>query len=75
VFSVAAIDSRSQKLAPREIDTRAARALGAKRVANESLTISTANPLGTRDEIPIPVRMALIPPLENRKVASKIHRI
>jgi hypothetical protein len=41
---------------------------------DESLTLSTANPPGTSDEIWIPVRMALIPPLENRKVVSQIHR-
>ena len=33
--------------------------------SDESLTLSTANPLGTRDEIRSPVRMALIPHLEN----------
>jgi len=44
------------------------------RASDESLTLSTANPLGTRDEIRSPVRMALIPPLENRKVASRNHR-
>jgi hypothetical protein len=42
--------------------------------SDESFTLSTANPLGTRDEILIPTRMALIPPLENRKVASEFHR-
>ena len=36
----------------------------------ETLTLSTTNPLGTREEIRKPIRMALIPPLENRKVAS-----
>ena len=40
--------------------------------SGESLTLSTANPLGARDEIRKPVRMALIPPLENRKVASEL---
>src|SRR5665647_3706404 len=37
------------------------------KASDESLTLSTANPLGTRDEIRSPVRMALIPPLENRR--------
>ena len=41
----------------------------------ESLTLSTTNPLGTREEIRKSVRMALIPQLENRKVANEIHRM
>jgi hypothetical protein len=38
---------------------------------DEALTLSIANPLGTSDEIRIPARMALISPLEKRKLASK----
>jgi len=54
-------------------------ALAADRTAKiiesgESLTLSTTKPLGTSDEIRSPVRMALIPPLENRKPASELHR-
>jgi hypothetical protein len=42
--------------------------------SDESLTLSITNPLGTSDEIRIPARMALIPPLENRKLGKKIIR-
>jgi hypothetical protein len=42
--------------------------------SDESLTLSITNPLGTSDEIRIPARMALIPPLENRKLGTKIIR-
>jgi hypothetical protein len=41
---------------------------------DESLTLSITNSLGTSDEIRIPARMALIPPLENRKLGRKIIR-
>ena len=34
--------------------------------SDESLTVSTTNPLGTSEEIRMPVFMVLIPPLENR---------
>ena len=43
--------------------------------SDESLTLSITNPLGTSDEIRIPARMALIPPLENRKLARQNHRM
>ena len=39
--------------------------------SDESLTLSITNPLGTSDEIRIPARMALIPPLENASSAKK----
>jgi hypothetical protein len=42
--------------------------------SDESLTLSITSPLGTSDEIRIPARMALIPPLENRKLGKKIIR-
>jgi hypothetical protein len=42
--------------------------------SDESLTLSITNPLGTSDEIRIPARMALIPPLENRKLGRKFIR-
>ena len=42
--------------------------------SDESLTLSITNPLGTSDEIRIPARMALIPPLENRKLGKQIIR-
>ena len=42
--------------------------------SDESFTLSITNPLGTSDEIRIPARMALIPPLENRKLGRKIIR-
>jgi hypothetical protein len=42
--------------------------------SDESLTLSITNPLGTSDEIRIPARMALIPPLEKRKLGRKIIR-
>ena len=40
--------------------------------SDESLTLSITSPLGTSDEIRTPARMALIPPLENRKLGEKI---
>ncbi len=43
--------------------------------SDESLTVSTTNPLGTSEEIRMPVLMVLIPPLENRKLASEYHRM
>jgi len=43
--------------------------------SDESLTLSITNPLGTSDEIRIPARMALIPPLENRKLGRKNHQM
>jgi hypothetical protein len=43
--------------------------------SDESLTLSITNPLGTSDEIRTPVRMALIPPLENRKLGRKNHQM
>jgi hypothetical protein len=43
--------------------------------SDESLTLSITNPLGTRDEIRMPARMVLIPPLENRKLGRKHHQI
>ena len=43
--------------------------------STESLTVSTTNPLGTREEIRMPVLMALIPPLENRELTSQYHRM
>lgn len=42
--------------------------------SDESLELSATNPLGTSDEIRIPARMALIPPLENRKLGKKVIR-
>ena len=43
--------------------------------SDESLTLSITNPLGTSDEIRMPARMVLIPPLENRKLGRKHHQI
>jgi hypothetical protein len=43
--------------------------------SDESLTVSTTNPLGTSDETRMPVRMALIPLLENRKLICEYHRM
>ena len=43
--------------------------------SDESLTLSITNPLGTSDEIRIPARMALIPPLENRKLGRQNHQM
>jgi hypothetical protein len=43
--------------------------------SDESLAFSITNPLGTSDEIRMPVRMALIPPLGEREVTSKYHRM
>jgi hypothetical protein len=43
--------------------------------SDESLTVSTTNPLGTSDEIWMPVLMLLIPPLENRELASQFHQM
>lgn len=43
--------------------------------SDESLTLSITNPLGTSDEIRMPVRMVLIPSLENRKLGRKNHQI
>jgi hypothetical protein len=43
--------------------------------SDESLTVSTTKPLGTSEEIRKPVLMALIPPLENRNIASEYHQI
>lgn len=43
--------------------------------SDESLTVSTTNPLGTSEEIRMPVLMVLIPPLENRNIASEYHRM
>jgi hypothetical protein len=43
--------------------------------SDESLTLSITNPLGTSDEIRMPARMVLIPPLENRKLGRKYHQI
>jgi hypothetical protein len=42
--------------------------------SDESLTLSITSPLGTSDEIRIPARMALIPPLENRKLGKNFIR-
>jgi len=44
-------------------------------VSDESLTLSITNPLGMRDDIRMPARMAPIPPLENRKLATEYHRM
>jgi hypothetical protein len=43
--------------------------------SDESLTVSTTNPLGTSEDIWMPVIMLLIPPLENRNLASQYHRM
>jgi hypothetical protein len=43
--------------------------------SDESLTVSTTNPLGTSDEIWMPVLMLLIPPFENRELASQYHQM
>jgi hypothetical protein len=43
--------------------------------SDESLTVSTTNSRGTSEEMRMPVLMVLIPPLENRKLASECHRI
>jgi hypothetical protein len=43
--------------------------------SDESLTVSTTNPLGTSEEIRMPVLMVLIPPLENRNIAGEYHRM
>jgi hypothetical protein len=43
--------------------------------SHESLTVSITKPLGTSEEIRMPVLMVLIPPLENRKLASEYHRM
>jgi hypothetical protein len=43
--------------------------------SDESLTVSTTKPLGTSEEIRMPVLMVLIPPLENRNIASEYHRM
>ena len=43
--------------------------------SDESLTLSITNPIGTSDEIRMPARMVLIPPLENRKLGRKHHQI
>lgn len=43
--------------------------------SDESLTLSITNLLGTSDEIRMPARKVLIPPLENRKLGRKHHQI
>jgi hypothetical protein len=43
--------------------------------SDEPLTVSTTNPLGTSEEIWMPVIILLIPPLENRNLARQYHQM
>ena len=72
---VSTMDSARRRPAQRALG-RAAFDLTAKIIeSDESLTLSTTKPLGTSEEIRMPVLMALIPPLENRKLASEFHQM
>ena len=65
------ISPRTMGTRPRRLRTRTAKIIE----LDESLTLSITNPLGTSDEIRIPARMALIPPLENRKLGRQNHQM